>query len=205
MTKYDITQMADYVRGLMDPVSEQRVQDYLESSSASSAKKQFSALRHVARLAETDRQFQVPDDAVRCVKALGSIRRPEVHEVSLLKRMTMALTFDSQVAPAVAGTRDMRSADRQLVFQSQGFQIDLRLENDANGSVVVGQVVRDGEEVEPMVEVAVLAMAQDQVLARSQTGAFGEFQAEGLNADSIDLLFLIDDELCLEISLGDSD
>ena len=200
MTKYDITQMADFVRGLMDPESAQHVQDILDSSASSSAKKEVAALRHVARLAEIDMSLQVPEHAVRCVKALGSIRRPEV-ELSLLQRLSMALTFDSQVAPAVAGTRDMRSADRQLVFQSRGYQIDLRLEQDANGSVVVGQLVKDGKDVEPMVDVTVVAMADEQVISRSTTGAFGEFQAEGLNADSIDFLFLVDDEHCLEVSL----
>lgn len=204
MTKYDITQMADFVRGLMDPESERMLQEFLAGPSASSTKKELAALRHVARLAETDMNFQVPEHAVRCAKALGSIRRPEVPEVSMLKRLAMALTFDSHVAPAVAGTRDMRSADRQLVFRSRGYQIDLRLEKDANGSVVVGQLVK-GDEVEPVADVSVVAMAEEQVLSRSTTGALGEFQAEGLNADSIDFLFLVDDDFCLEVSLGESD
>ena len=205
MTKFDITQMADFVRGLMDPESEQQVQAFLRSSNASSTKKELSALRHVARLAESERKLQVPDYAVRCAKALGSLRRPEAQETSLLKRLTMALTFDSQVAPALAGTRDMRSVDRQLVFQSQGFQIDLRVEADKKGKVVVGQLIRDGlDDVEPIADVPVLAMAEKEIIARSKTGAFGEFQAEGLAADSVELLFLVDDEQCLEVSLGES-
>ncbi len=204
MTKLDITQVADFVRGLMEPEAAQQMEEYLQGPGASSStQREVSALRHVARLAEIDRNHQVPDYAVRCAKALGSLRRTESREASLLERLAMALTFDSRIAPALAGTRDMRSADRQMVFQSQGFQIDLRLEADKKGVVVVGQLIRDGRDVQPVADVPVLAMAEEEIIARSKTGAFGEFQADGLNAESIALLFLLDDEKCLEVSLGE--
>ncbi len=204
MTKQDITQVADFVRGLMEPEAARQMEEYLQGPGASSStQKEVSALRRVARLAEIDRNLQVPGYAVRCAKALGSVRRQETRESSLLERLTMALTFDSRMAPAFAGTRDLRSSDRQMVFQSQGFQIDLRLETDKKGSVVVGQLIKDGKDVQPVADVPILAMAEEEIIARSKTGELGEFQAEGLSAESIALLFLVDDEKCLEVSLGE--
>lgn len=214
MTKSNITQLADFVRGLMDPEAEQQIESYL-AGAPSSTQRELAALRHVARLAAEDQRHPIPAHAVRCAKALGSLRRPQGStEPSLLKRLALALTFDSHSAPALAGIRGLASMGnsnvmgqgssmgRQLVFRSEGYQIDLRLESHGQGTVVVGQLVREDEEVEPMAQVPVLAMADQEVLARVETGRLGEFQAAGLPAEPFELLFLVDDDLSIEASLG---
>ncbi|MEM8932647.1 MAG: hypothetical protein AAGE94_15800 [Acidobacteriota bacterium] len=201
---FDITQWADHLRGLTDQEVGQTMEEHLALDPSSPAHREVRALERVMQLAETDRELDIPDYALRCAKALGSLQRPQtIEEPSLLDRLVMALTFDSQIAPAMAGTRDMAPSHRRMTFESADFGVDLRLEADPEGSVVVGQIWQgSGDDAEPVADVPVLAMNGRSVVAQSVTNPYGEFQADGLPDADLALVFLVDDQHCLEVSLA---
>lgn len=204
MTTFDMTRWVDFVRGVGDPESHRSMEEHLRLDPSSPAHRQVAALRRVMALAETDRQLEIPDYAVRCAKAFGSLRRAEApEEVSLLERVRMALTFDSRATPAFAGVRDMQPADRRLRFAADDLGVELRVEQDLEGTVLVGQLWRGlGDDVATLAHVPVLALAESEVVARTVTNEYGEFQAEGLPDSTQVLYFLVDDEQCLEVSLA---
>ena len=83
----------------------------------------------------------------------------------------------------------------------------MRLEREAEpaGTVVLGQLLRHGEEVGPASEVPVLMLSRERrenrIVGRATTGEFGEFQAEGLPGEPMDLCLLVGSEQCLQLPL----
>lgn len=199
--KYDITQWADFVRGQADPASAKDMAAQLEAGDAA-ALRLTATLNRVQDLARKEREVVIPEHALRRVLALGSLRRAP-QQPSLLQTLCLALTFDSAAGPALAGTRDMQSAQRQLVFEQDDFSIDLSIEAGSRGSArVVGQALRAGEQVEPLTEIPVMVVRENQVVETLQTNEFGEFQTPSLDVGDLSLRFVIDDGLCLEVPLA---
>lgn len=210
---FGMAQWSDFVRGLVDPDTEERMRRVLVSSHE--ARESVAALELVVQLAAAEKASTPPEWAVRCAKALGILNRRHGDEVnstwvnSIRKRIAMSLTFDSLTSPALAGTRDAQGDDRQLVFEVDDYRVDLRLEpeTDFQHSVLVGQVVRLSGGVSPVAEVPVLALRRDrsgprdQVVVSTHTSRFGEFQAMGLPACQLDLLLRLDDDKYLELAL----
>ena len=195
MAKYDITQLSDLVRGVADPVARESMREYLDGSPR--ARRQVDLLERVAAVARADQEMRIPEHALRVVKALGSLRRPEAETSRGL--LPFKIAFDSFLQPAAAGTRDIQSQDRQLVVDAAPYMVDLRLEQETESAVVVGQLLRDG--THPVSGVPVLLLAADQVVGRSTTSEFGEFHAEGLPREPLKLCLLIESDKNLEVSL----
>lgn len=197
MAKYDITQLSDLVRGVADPVARKSMREYLDISPR--ARRQVDLLERVAAVARADQEMRIPDHALRIVKALGSLRRPEAQPSRGL--LPFKIAFDSFLQPAAAGTRDIQARDRQLVVHADPYRVDLRLEQESEqSSVVVGQLLRDG--IHPMSDVPVLLLAGGRVVGRSTTSEFGEFQAEGLPRQPLKLCLLIESDKNLEVPLA---
>lgn len=207
MKKFDITSWADFVRGTIDDETRAQMQASLDTGASAKARRQVAALERVMQLAETDRQLEIPTHALRCVYALGSLRRPEAETeagLSWLRRLAMSVRFDS-LTTAEAGVRDLHADHmRQVVFEQEDFLVDLRIESEAGRTLVVGQLMRGGEQVEPLADVPILAVTGDRVWARSSTSDLGEFQAENLPSREVELLVLVGDQECLEIPLDAS-
>jgi len=206
MPRFDITQWCDFVRGVTDPATEQAMRDHLESG-ASQARRQVELLRRVASVGRHDLALAIPDYAVRGAKAIGSLRRQ--HQVptltdAILRYLPFSITFDSQHQPAPVGTRDIQSANRQLIFKAEDFTVDVQLEHESDPptTVVVGQLLRCRGTTRPVPEVPVFVVSGDRIVGRSLTGRFGEFQAEGLPRDALDLCLVVAETKCLKLPLG---
>ncbi len=206
MPRFDIAQWCDFIRGLADPAIEQEMRACLESG-APQARRQVELLGLVASVGRTDLAMAIPEYAVRGAKAIGSLRRP--HQVptfadTILRYLPFSITFDSQHQPAPVGTRDIQSANRQLIFRAEDFTVDVQLEHetDPSSTVVVGQLLRCGDAPRPVPEIPVFVVSGDQLVGRSLTGRFGEFQAEGLPRDELDLCLIVGQKECLKLPLG---
>lgn len=201
--KFDMGQWCDYVRGLLDSDTESRMNRHLERSASS--REQVAALRQVLAVAASEAASTPPDWAVRSAKAMGSLaRKVDETRPSWLRRFVMSVSFDSLASPALVGTRDVQTLDRHLVFDADDYRVDLRIEPEADfqGAVYVGQFMRKSDDVEPMVDVPVLAVRGDSILGHAKTGRFGEFQASGLPGSNLGLRLILEDDTCLEIEVG---
>ncbi len=203
MTEFDITQWTDFVRGVADPETEAEMQQQLASNPSQSP---AAALLRLAEVARRDGEDPVPDHAVRVAKAIGSLHRPSSPAAlrdSILQRLPFTVVADTLLHGAAAGARDLQSPYRHIVFEAEGYSIDVRLEREAEpaGTVVLGQLLHHGEEVGPVREVPVLMLADERIVGRTTTGEFGEFQAEGLPGEPLDLCLLVGSEQCLQLPL----
>ncbi len=206
MAGFDITEWSDYVRGVLDPETEELMREHLASESMP-ALNMVAALRRVAAVGRGDAEHPVPEHAVRVAKAIGSIRRPSdsvARATSILRRLAFVITSDNLHQAARAGARDMQSSHRHLVFESDGYNVDVRWEYEVepHGTVVVGQILsRDGDTL-PVCDVPILLVSGERLVGRTLTGEFGEFQTDGLPREPMTLFLLVGQEECLELPLG---
>ncbi|MEO1368239.1 MAG: hypothetical protein AAFX50_13790, partial [Acidobacteriota bacterium] len=82
--------------------------------------------------------------------------------------------------------------------------VELRHEPSRSGGVVVGQLMRLGDEPEPLAGVEVVATSGDQIVTRVATGPHGEFQADHLPTEDLHFFFLLEHS-CLEVPLPQND
>ena len=207
MARFDATDWCDLVRGVADPDSEHKMREHLALGNKG-ARRAVDALSRVAALARADQEMAVPEYAVRMAKAIGSVRRREsdLPSSSVWKFLPFEVTFDSLLEPALAGTRDLQASVRQLSFKSQGYTVDLRIDQDVDprNNVVVGHVLAGEKGPRPVAKVPVLVAADGQVVERSLTSDFGEFQAEGLPRKDLDLYVLVDEDTCIKLPIGEA-
>ncbi len=203
MLKYDITLWCDYVRGLLDASTHAEMSAHLALPGSESARRTVATFEGLLSFAERDAAVEPPAGALRSVHALGSLLRPS-EESSWLKRLYSVLVFDSADAPLAYGVRDMAPAERQLIFRNDSYFVDLRLEQEGpSGSwLVVGQLMEEKDGVSPLANVQVIAASQNRFVGRTRTDEMGEFQADNLPNNEFRLLFLVDDELCLEVPVA---
>lgn len=203
MSKYDLTHWSDYVRGLADPERRAELAAHLALPGSGSARRSVAVFESLLAFAERDAAAEPPAEALRGAKVLGSLLPSG--DAGWLARLRSLLVFDSAAAPLAYGVRDLGheagAGDRQLIFQSDEYFVDLRLEQEPAGDswVVVGQLLYEKDGVAPLSGVSMLATSEDRFVARARTGELGEFQAEGLPSADLRLLFLVSDEICLEV------
>ena len=100
--------------------------------------------------------------------------------------------------PAAAGTRELQTWDRQVVYRSSDYTVDVRVEYETDSTVLVGEILRNSR---PLPEVPVLVASGERIVARSLSGEFGEFQAEDLPRDSLRLSLLVGSDERIDLPL----
>ncbi|HEX9735021.1 MAG TPA: hypothetical protein VGG06_23865 [Thermoanaerobaculia bacterium] len=204
MTTFDVTEWCDFVRGVAAPEAEREMREQLAAGDAR-ARGTVEFLTRVMAVARTDQETELPEYALRTVKAIAAVQRhADAPAVSTPWRfLPVEITFDSLLEPAHAGTRDLQPAFRQLSFKAEGYSVDLRLEADAGSrrAALVGQVLETRAERRPVARVPVLVTAGGRIVARSLTSRFGEFHAEELPRERLDLFVLVGPETCVAVPL----
>lgn len=204
MSRLDIAQWCDFVRGVADPESERRMRQRLAAGDAA-ARRAVDLLSRVRTVSRGDEVRAVPEHAVRAAKAIATVRRPaaEAPGSSLWRFLPVELTFDNLRQPALAGTRDLQASSRQLSFRAEDYTVDLRLEPDEapRTTALVGQLVRRWRGSRPVTRTPVLVAANGEIVDTSTTNRFGEFQAAGLPREPLDLYLLVGEDTCIRLPL----
>lgn len=199
MKRYEITRWCDFVRGLVEPQEAAAMRRSLEGPRPP---REAAAMRRVVEVARSDRELDVPQHAIRGAKAIGSLqRRPAAAggaAPAFWRRLSFEVVFDSQLHPAAEGTRELQAWDRQVIYRSDDYTVDVRLEYETDGTVLVGEILRDSR---PLPEVPVLVVADQRIVARSLSSEFGEFQAEDLPRDSLSLSLLVGSDERIDLPL----
>ena len=130
MTDFDITQWADFVRGVGDPELEEDMQESLDRGST--AGNLAKMLHRVAAVGRADAETPVPESAVRIAKAIGTTTRFE--DRPAIRRVPCWLTFDSLLEPAAAGARGIQEAHRELSFEAHRSRLVLLVNELAAGA-----------------------------------------------------------------------
>lgn len=177
MKHFDITQWADYARGLADPAARTAMAEHL-SAGCRKCQTTVSLLEKVVPAAKAEVSHQVPDYAVHCAKAIYVLQQPET--VHILSGLRSKLVFDSFCEPMPAGVRSQHRISRQTLYEAGDYAMDLRQEHERGSRQVtlVGQIARRTAPGQAVADVPVYLLAGKSVVARTVSNQFGEFQME---------------------------
>lgn len=195
MTHCTIEELTDHLLGQAAEEAEGKVRDHL-ASGCQRCDRLLTMLARVQEVGRFDTLHQPPSGAVRTVKALsgfGRSRKPRL--------VNMRLSFDSLLSPATVGARSLHTSSRHLVFYSQDFALDLRMDSERSSRdvVVVGQLLN--RDWGPLPDVPAYLMSGDRVVSHATTGSLGEFHMEGSPLGSMHLQLAVNDQELIDVEL----
>jgi hypothetical protein len=173
---YDITQWADFVRGLA-AAETSAMQQHL-ASGCSQCSRIKKLLERFAAATAADAACQVPEYVAHSARAIFALQQPE--KVHILPRILARLIYDSFREPLPVGVRSRQHLSRQAMYEAGDYCVDLRLEQERGASQVtmVGQILNRSQEGLPLQDVPVMLMSGKEVVGRAVSNRFGEFQME---------------------------
>lgn len=193
MKHFVMQNWVDFVRGVVPPDQCQAMQLHLDSGCASCSKV-VETWKHVVDCARKERSYEPPDVAVRMVKARFTLDP----ESSSTRAAFAELVFDSFAQPMAHGIRSGRNRARQLVFRKGNHSVDMRIEPHGDRLAIVGQVLDSSRANAGISDVPVRVVAYKQ---QTTTSRFGEFQFEVEQMENLELLFVLNEERDLMISI----
>jgi hypothetical protein len=120
-----------------------------------------------------------------------------------LRRLPVRLVLDTGDSPLAEGVRRRDVTSRHLLYQAEELYLDLRLEPDprASRAALVGQLVDLRDPLRPVPPVPVLLLSEDEVLTRTRTNGFGEFQMDVASHRPLRLCLALDGERLVEVPI----
>ncbi len=202
MKHYDVTEWTDFVRGVADPARQRAMEDHL-ATGCGRCGRIATALRRVVEAGANELRHQPPDYAVRSVKAFFGLHRPE--RAPGWATTTLPLTFDSALAPASAGTRTLEDRSRQLLFESDDFALDVRLQRQSGDreAMVVGQLLK--RPAEPVANAPAYLVCDGAIASSGFTGEFGGFRMDCPRQGALDLWLFVSDTERIAVTLDAGD
>jgi hypothetical protein len=190
----------DLVNQVLSPSERLEMERHLECG-CERCLKTISRWRRVRRMAATEASHQPPNEAVRIAKAaFAGSPWARVRKVSGV----IEVLFDSFLQPALEGVRSAGAGTRRMLYRADPFQVDLQIEAQAGGSVVVtGQLLdlREPEVVGSHVPL-MLSNLRGRVI-RATTNQYGEFREEIEGTGDLELVFHGANDKPVTISLHD--
>jgi hypothetical protein len=189
MKHFSLEHWTDFVRGVGDEGLRIAMAAHLEAGCARCTRS-VDVLRRAAHVLATESQYQVPEGALRCARAIFSTQRPQ----SRSPRVPVHLIYDSIREPLPVGIRSSDRLTRRALYQAENYFLDLRLERDPGSPRLnlVGQLANCDTPAQQPCGILVLLAAGEDVVARAVTNRFGEFELEYEPAANLRLLMPID-------------
>jgi hypothetical protein len=190
----------DLVNQVLSPSERLEMERHLECG-CERCMKTISRWRRIRRMAAAEASHQPPNEAVRIAKAaFAGSPWARVRKVSGV----IEVLFDSFLQPALEGVRSAGAGTRRMLYRADPFQVDLQIEAQAGGSVVVtGQLLdlREPEVVGSHVPL-MLSNLRGRVI-RATTNQYGEFREEIEGTGDLELVFHGANDKPVTISLHD--
>ena len=196
MTHCTIEQLTDHLLGEAVEETKELVSNHL-ATGCERCGRMFAKLSQIQRIGRFDAAHRPPDAAVRTVKALSGFARSRRRS----RLVKMRLSFDSLRSPGLAGARSLHASSRHLVFYSQNFALDLRMdyERSVRDMVVVGQLLN--RDWGPLSDVPTYLVSGDRVVSHATTGRLGEFHLECQPRGPMHLRLVVNDEELIDVEL----
>lgn len=196
MTHCTIDQLTDHLLGQAAEETDAPVKEHL-ASGCQRCNRLLSMLSRIQRVGRFDAAHQPPSGVVRTVKALSGFGRSRRQS----RLVNMRLSFDSLLSPSPVGARSLHTSSRHLVFYSQDYALDLRLDCERSGHdvVVVGQLLN--RDWGPLPDVPAYLVSGDRVVSHSTTGRLGEFHMECRPAGAMHLQLAVNDKELIDVEL----
>jgi len=177
MSHYDVTEWADFVRGIGGAAERRQMERHLASGCRTCGGR-ARVMRGCLELAASEASYELPRYAEQSVKAMFLLRRPE--KIRLLPRLTARLVLSDAVAEPVGGVRSLERFSHQALYEAGPFAVDLRLDQEygATTIVLVGQITDRSAPTRKLTNVPVLLMSGGEILNQTSSNQFGEFHLE---------------------------
>ncbi len=177
MKHFEAGQWADLVRGVAGDRERVEMEAHL-ASGCRICRRTAEILRDVAAMASAEGRYQLPEYAVHNARAVFVLQRPE--RVHLFPRIVAHLVYDSFREPLPAGVRARHRLTRHALYEAADYSLDLRLEHQTGKSVVnlVGQIANKKDPGRAPDRLPVFLMSGKEIVARTLSNSFGEFQME---------------------------
>jgi hypothetical protein len=199
-THFEEASWVDLARELVPEAQRARMQSHLESGCAP-CNKTYNIWRLVFATAGREASYSPPEDVIRSVKGI----LPMVRKLSLLPRIaeTARMIFDSFREPLPAGIRGRVSTARHLLYETDDFSIDLRLEKEGKMKVALaGQVLPKRAGYTNTAQTRVLILGSDgRLLGHRTASSFGEFQVEITAQDELEVYVQLPDASVKRVTL----
>ena len=192
----------DFARGVAAPEVDREIRRRLTSGSEAD-QKEVDLWRRVADVARADLEQSIPAaaDAVRIVKAMGSVYLPRPAEAAhSLRRLVAQLAFGGGT-PSPVGVRSLERVATHSVFIADGYIFDIRLDPGQAGACRLdGQVSRQESTSELDRSIPVFAFQGEDLMHSAFCDRLGEIHLD-LEAAPSELHFLVEDDLKIEVPL----
>jgi hypothetical protein len=177
MRHFGLEEWADFARDLVKKERRIAMQSHLDSG-CKECGKVLSMWRRVHEIGQRNAVYEPPSVIVKSIKGMYVVHRPRA--VQPKKTTIVQLLFDSFESPQAEGIRSAGPAIRQLLYGTDGYRIDLRIEPQENSEkvVVVGQVLNSQDPGQTLSAAPVTIVKGQKVRAIGVTNRFGEFHVE---------------------------
>ena len=191
----ELKEWAQYSRGLVGSDRRFEMRRHLDEGCGRCAAA-LNVQRSVVALADADCRMAPPDRAVREIKSLFALNRPQRR--SWLAPLNLDLVFDSALEPAMAGVRG-RASCRQMVLESDDFGLDLQLTPTDAHSAVTGLLARRGGEA--MGRVPAYLDVNDEIAGHTLSDEDGVFELDAELSEPAELWLQVAKEERIVIQL----
>src|ERR1700756_466726 len=190
----------DLVNQVLSPSQRLALERHLECG-CERCMRAITRWRRVRRIAAAEASAQPPKEAVRIAKAAcAGSPWARVRKASGV----IEVLFDSFLQPALEGVRSAGAGTRRMLYRADRFQVDLQIEAQGGGNVIVtGQLLdlNDPEVVGSHVPLMVSNMRGGVI--RATTNQYGEFREEIEGTGDLELVFHGANDKPITISLHD--
>jgi hypothetical protein len=188
----------NYVRRLLPADRHSRMQAHLESGCTRCAER-HALWETVHQTGSRLSEEEPPGEAVRAAKAIFA--RGQAPDAPFHIRIAKLL-FDSFVSAPLVGVRSGSSTARHLLYQSESWTIDLRLDTEPGQKTMIeGQVLDSAAEDGFAAHHDIVLMRGDEELARTSTNDFGEFQLVSGRAPDLEIQVEIPEQRPIRLKL----
>lgn len=188
--------LADYLRGLVVGTERATITDHLSSECPHCLQNQ-QWLLEVKRIAPLDDSFEFPEMITAHIVAW----MPKKPVRTPLRTLIAQLLFDSFAPQPLAEVREAAVSNaqadafaaRQLLYQVEGFDVDVRLEKseDAHSYELIGQILQQNDAATPLAGHTVQLWEQEQNPLLASTDEEGLFRFTGLLPETYQLRIML--------------
>jgi hypothetical protein len=173
---YGISLWIDFVRGLVSAPDQTEMSAHLLE--CGSCRGRHDLLAKLAVRMQADLEYQVPEDALRSVRALFVANAKA--KKTVLQKLVGQLVFDSLHQPAFTGARSAAQGMRHALYEAGDYSVDLRLEEHPGSTRMnmIGQLAVRSQTVSSLDGIPVVLKSGREILAKAVSNEFGEFQLD---------------------------
>jgi len=200
MKHFSIETSVDFARGLLQPQKANEMKHHLEG--CEKCRESYDIWRAVVEAGRMEKKYHPSESAVQRAKEAFGLRDAWRHA----KRKTRAqLIFDSLLQPLPEGVRNSISTTRQLQYRYGPLLIDIDVRRESHSSkspiFLMGQVLNADKPDRRVKDFRVLLLRGGRFTTQTNSNQLGEFRFELADAKNWKLLFEIEGQEVIPISL----